>query len=85
VVPPFVGCPVVALDEVVVPDGGLVESVLVARSPPPVVWEAFGGPATDTVLVAEPHPPSTVPPATTSAAATVEERVRLITAILFAA
>ena len=58
----------------------VVEAVLVvgAGAAVLVVCETAGGPATDTVLVADPHPPRKAPPKTPSASTTANSRPSLI-------
>jgi hypothetical protein len=82
--PPFAGCPAVVLGGVVAVEGGAEASVPVVCAPPPVVWERVGGPATDTVLVAEPQPPTNAPAEIPSATTIAERRLRLIAAMVFA-
>ena len=80
--PPFVVacagvvlCGVVAVEVVSVVVGAFV----------PVVCVTVGVPATDTVLVAEPHPPSSAPPDTPRTTATSAETLLVIVCMLFAA
>jgi hypothetical protein len=85
VVPPLFGCARVGLDGVPAPDGVVAEPVLVAGAVAVPDCETEGGPATDTVLVAEPHPPRSTPALTPSAIAVNEGMPSLIVPMVFGA
>jgi hypothetical protein len=63
----------------------LAEPVVVAGGLAPPDWELEGGPATDTVLVAEPHPLRSAPAHAPSTITVSEGRRSLIVPMVFGA
>jgi uncharacterized integral membrane protein len=84
-VPPSVVCAGVPLDGALALGGVVAEPVLVAAPFAPPDCEIEGGPATDTVLVAEPHPPRSAPAHPASTITGTEGRASLIVRMVFGA
>jgi hypothetical protein len=85
VVPPLPGCAGAPLDGVSAPAGVVVEPVLVGGALAAPDCEPEGGPATDTVLVAEPHPPTSTPAHALSTITGTAGRPSLIVRMVFGA